>query len=47
MRRSVIETGRRIDGRDLKTVRAITCEVGVLPAHRQRAVHAAARPRGS
>jgi polyribonucleotide nucleotidyltransferase len=31
MRRSVIETGRRIDGRDLKTVRPIVCEVGVLP----------------
>ncbi|HYM18584.1 MAG TPA: polyribonucleotide nucleotidyltransferase [Micropepsaceae bacterium] len=31
MRRSVIETGRRIDGRDLKTVRPISCEVGVLP----------------
>jgi polyribonucleotide nucleotidyltransferase len=31
MRSSVIETGRRIDGRDLKTVRPITCEVGVLP----------------
>ncbi len=31
MRRSVIQTGRRIDGRDLKTVRPITCEVGVLP----------------
>jgi polyribonucleotide nucleotidyltransferase len=31
MRDSVIETGRRIDGRDLKTVRPIKCEVGVLP----------------
>ncbi len=31
MRGSVIETGRRIDGRDLKTVRPIKCEVGVLP----------------
>jgi polyribonucleotide nucleotidyltransferase len=31
MRRSVIETGRRIDGRDLKTVRPISCDVGVLP----------------
>ena len=31
MRGSVIETGRRIDGRDLKTVRPIISEVGVLP----------------
>ncbi len=31
MRSSVLETGRRIDGRDLKTVRPIICEVGVLP----------------
>jgi polyribonucleotide nucleotidyltransferase len=31
MRTSVIETGRRIDGRDLKTVRPIVSEVGVLP----------------
>ena len=31
MRSSVIETGRRIDGRDLKTVRKIVSEVGVLP----------------
>jgi polyribonucleotide nucleotidyltransferase len=31
MRTSVLDTGRRIDGRDLKTVRPIRCEVGVLP----------------
>ena len=31
MRTSVLDTGRRIDGRDLKTVRPITCEVGILP----------------
>jgi len=31
MRGSVIETGRRIDGRDLKTVRPIVSEVSVLP----------------
>ncbi len=31
MRHAVIETGRRIDGRDLKTVRQIVSEVGVLP----------------
>ena len=31
MRSAVIETGMRIDGRDLKTVRPIVCEVGVLP----------------
>jgi len=31
VRRSILDTGRRIDGRDLKTVRPIVCEVGVLP----------------
>lgn len=31
MRRSVIKTKRRIDGRDLTTIRPIACEVGVLP----------------
>ena len=31
MRNSVLETGKRIDGRDLKTVRPIVCEVGILP----------------
>jgi polyribonucleotide nucleotidyltransferase len=31
MRSSVIETGRRIDGRDLKTVRPIVSQVGILP----------------
>jgi polyribonucleotide nucleotidyltransferase len=31
MRTSVIDTGRRIDGRDLKTVRPIVSEVGILP----------------
>jgi polyribonucleotide nucleotidyltransferase len=31
MRSSVIDTGRRIDGRDLKTVRPITSQVGILP----------------
>jgi polyribonucleotide nucleotidyltransferase len=31
MRRQVLERGERIDGRDLKTVRPITCEVGILP----------------
>jgi polyribonucleotide nucleotidyltransferase len=31
MRNAVIDTGRRIDGRDLKTVRPIVCQVGVLP----------------
>jgi len=31
MRNSVLDTGKRIDGRDLKTVRPIVCEVGVLP----------------
>jgi polyribonucleotide nucleotidyltransferase len=31
VRGSILETGHRIDGRDLVTVRPIKCEVGVLP----------------
>ncbi|MCC7266213.1 MAG: polyribonucleotide nucleotidyltransferase, partial [Caulobacteraceae bacterium] len=31
VRRGIIDTGRRIDGRDLETVRPIVSEVGVLP----------------
>ncbi|HEY6579084.1 MAG TPA: polyribonucleotide nucleotidyltransferase, partial [Rhizomicrobium sp.] len=31
MRSAVLDTGQRIDGRDLKTVRPIRAEVGVLP----------------
>src|SRR3954462_6260972 len=31
VRRSILDTGTRIDGRDLKTVRPIVAEVGVLP----------------
>ena len=31
MRRMILDDGRRIDGRDLRTVRPITCEAGVLP----------------
>ncbi len=31
MRNAVLDTGRRIDGRDLKTVRPILAEVGTLP----------------
>ena len=31
LRDAVLDTGIRIDGRDTKTVRPITCEVGVLP----------------
>ena len=31
VRGSILETGQRIDGRDLKTVRPISVEVGVLP----------------
>jgi polyribonucleotide nucleotidyltransferase len=31
VRWNVLDTGRRIDGRDLVTVRPIVCEVGVLP----------------
>jgi polyribonucleotide nucleotidyltransferase len=31
MRNAVLDTGKRIDGRDTKTVRRITAEVGILP----------------
>ncbi len=31
VRGNILATGRRIDGRDTKTVRPIVCEVGVLP----------------
>ncbi|MDB5408797.1 MAG: polyribonucleotide nucleotidyltransferase [Rhodospirillales bacterium] len=31
VRGAIIKTGKRIDGRDTKTVRQINCEVGVLP----------------
>src|SRR5262249_9341967 len=31
VRNSILDTGLRIDGRDVKTVRPITCEVGLLP----------------
>ena len=31
VRRDILETNTRIDGRDTKTVRPIVCEVGVLP----------------
>ncbi len=31
VRGGILKTGQRIDGRDTKTVRAINCEVGVLP----------------
>jgi polyribonucleotide nucleotidyltransferase len=31
MREQVLERGERVDGRDLDTVRGVTCEVGVLP----------------
>jgi polyribonucleotide nucleotidyltransferase len=31
VRGSIIKTGKRIDGRDTKTVREINCEVGILP----------------
>ena len=31
VRGAILKTGRRIDGRDTKTVRPIICEVGVLP----------------
>ncbi|MDX2052013.1 MAG: polyribonucleotide nucleotidyltransferase [Polyangiaceae bacterium] len=31
VRSMVLDTGKRIDGRDTKTIRAISCEVGLLP----------------
>ena len=40
VRNAILDTGKRIDGRDTKTVRPIVAEVGVLPrAHGSRAVH--------
>jgi polyribonucleotide nucleotidyltransferase len=31
VRRDILTTGKRIDGRDTKTVRSIDCQVGILP----------------
>ncbi|MBA2448346.1 MAG: polyribonucleotide nucleotidyltransferase, partial [Chloroflexi bacterium] len=31
VRRNILEQGRRPDGRDARTIRPVTCEVGVLP----------------
>jgi polyribonucleotide nucleotidyltransferase len=31
VRNNILDTGKRIDGRDVQTVRPIVCEVGVLP----------------
>ncbi len=31
VRGNILKTGKRIDGRDLQTVRQIVCEVGILP----------------
>ncbi|HEY7418415.1 MAG TPA: polyribonucleotide nucleotidyltransferase, partial [Ktedonobacteraceae bacterium] len=31
VRNQVLDSGMRVDGRDLKTIRPITCEVGLLP----------------
>lgn len=31
VRNEILKTGNRIDGRDTKTIRPITCEVGILP----------------
>ncbi|MDH8436595.1 polyribonucleotide nucleotidyltransferase, partial [Klebsiella variicola] len=31
VRNNILDTGKRIDGRDVKTVRPIVAEVGVLP----------------
>lgn len=31
VRQAILKTGKRIDGRDTKTIRPIDCEVGVLP----------------
>src|SRR5207244_7838825 len=31
VRWNILDTGQRIDGRDVKSVRPIACEVGVLP----------------
>ena len=45
VRGSILETGRRIDGRDTKTVRPIQCEVGVLPGPMAARFSPAVRPR--
>jgi polyribonucleotide nucleotidyltransferase len=31
LRKRILDTGTRVDGRDLNTIRQITCEVGLLP----------------
>jgi polyribonucleotide nucleotidyltransferase len=31
VRGSILKTGRRIDGRDTRTIRPISCEIGILP----------------
>lgn len=31
MRKHILDTGIRVDGRDLKTIRPLSCEVGLLP----------------
>jgi len=46
VRNNILDTGRRIDGRDTRTVRPIVAEVGVLPrAPRLGAVHRGGDPR--
>jgi polyribonucleotide nucleotidyltransferase len=45
VRWNVLDTGLRIDGRDLKTVRPIVSEVGVLPRTHGSACSPAAKPR--
>ena len=45
VRGAVLDTGLRIDGRDLRTVRPIVAEVGILAARTARRCSPAARPR--
>jgi polyribonucleotide nucleotidyltransferase len=45
MRRMILETSKRLDGRGLDQIRPITCEVGVCRARTARRFLLAVRPR--
>ncbi len=45
VRWNILDTGKRIDGRDAKTVRNIIAEVGVLPRAQARRCSPAVKPR--
>src|SRR5262249_3524279 len=46
VRWNILDTGRRIDGRDVRTVRQIVSEVGVLPRAHGGALSPRGEPRG-